>query len=262
MVSSPQVLTRESRGDEGDVQETCWQEEKFNVALARQSALGWGLSRGGHPRLIGDCREVACQSALDMGLWLYGEAVDWGLSQVLTTQFHLGSSVASPGSIFILAGQSNMAGRGGVSGGKWDGNVPPECAPNPSILKLNALLVWEEAHEPLHADIDVGKMCGVGPGMPFANEVLRAKGGVLGLVPCAVGGTSIGQWAQGTQLYTQMVRRASESVKAGGTIRAVLWYQGESDTVNRADAEAYKANFERLVTALRSDLQNPNLPVI
>ncbi|XP_050366836.1 probable carbohydrate esterase At4g34215 [Argentina anserina] len=184
---------------------------------------------------------------------------------VLTTKFNLGASVSSPGNIFILAGQSNMAGRGGVTGAKWDGNVPPECTPNQSILRLSAQLVWEQAREPLHADIDIGKTCGVGPGMAFANEVLRAKGssiGVLGLVPCAVGGTNIGQWARGGQLYTQLVRRASESVKAGGTIRAVLWYQGESDTVNRADAEAYKGNFERLVSDLRFDLRNPNLPII
>ncbi|KAL6220050.1 hypothetical protein ACLB2K_007808 [Fragaria x ananassa] len=92
MVPSPQVP---SRGGGGDVPETCWQEDKFNVALASQSALGWGLSRDGHPRLIGDCREVVSQSALDWGLrlmWrgslhLIGDcrevasqsALDWGL---------------------------------------------------------------------------------------------------------------------------------------------------------------------------------------
>lgn len=184
------------------------------------------------------------------------------------THFNLGHSVvAPPKNIFILAGQSNMAGRGGVSGGKWDGNIPPECKPNTSILRLSAQLGWEEAREPLHADIDAGKgkTCGVGPGLVFANEVVRAKGsaiGVVGLVPCAVGGTRIGEWARGTRLYTELVRRASESVKEGGIIRAILWYQGESDTVNKADAERYKGNLERLITDLRSDLHNPNLPVI
>ncbi|KAL6189359.1 hypothetical protein ACLB2K_040748 [Fragaria x ananassa] len=92
MVPSPQVPTRESRGDGGDVPETCWQEDKFNVALASQSALGWGLSRGGHLRLVGDCREVASQFALDWGLRLMcprlvgdcrevasQSALDWGL---------------------------------------------------------------------------------------------------------------------------------------------------------------------------------------
>ena len=110
-----------------------------------------------------------------------------------------------------------------------------------------------------------GKTCGVGPGLVFANEVVRAQGTaieVVGLVPYAVGGTRIGEWARGTWLYTELVKRASESVKEGGIIRAILWYQGESDTVNKADAERYKGNLERLITDPRSDLHNPNLPVV
>ena len=160
-----------------------------------------------------------------------------------------------------------MAGRGGVKGGKfWDGNVPPECKPNPSILRLNAKLQWEVAREPLHVDIDVGKTCGVGPGLAFANEVLRIKGEsvVVGLVPCAKGGTRIGQWSKGSSLYNELVRRASESVKGGdgGTIRALLWYQGESDTVREEDAEDYRHKMENFIMDLRSDLHLPNLLVI
>ncbi|XP_024024849.1 probable carbohydrate esterase At4g34215 [Morus notabilis] len=166
--------------------------------------------------------------------------------------------------IFILAGQSNMAGRGGVVRGRWDQYVPPQCWPNRRISRLNAGRQWEEAHEPLHADIDAGKACGVGPGMAFANEVVRARGSdeVVGLVPCAVGGTRISAWARGTSLYSELVSRALESAKNGGSIRAVLWYQGESDTVIRADAEGYRANMERLVMDLRSDLKIPDLLVI
>lgn len=165
--------------------------------------------------------------------------------------------------IFVLAGQSNMAGRGGVEGGKWDGKVPPECRSDPCILRLSAELKWEEAHEPLHADIDKGKKCGVGPGMAFANEI-RANGsvGLVGLVPCAVGGTRIGEWAKGTKLYTEMVIRASESMREGGTIRAMLWYQGESDTVIKEDAEEYQGKMEKLIMDLRSDLGLPSLLVI
>ena len=155
-----------------------------------------------------------------------------------------------------------MAGRAGVNGGRWDGNVPQECRPSPSIFRLTAKLEWEEAREPLHADIDVGKTCGVGPGMAFANELIRAGGlriGTVGLVPCAVGGTRISEWARGSILYNQLVRRASESVRDGGTIQAVLWYQGESDTVRKEDAEAYKTNLEKLVMDLRSDLHLQSL---
>lgn len=58
-----------------------------------------------------------------------------------------------------------MSGRGGVefvdgSGHKkWDGKIPAECEAEPgSILRLSRALEWEEAHEPLHADIDSGKL--------------------------------------------------------------------------------------------------------
>ncbi|XP_043711900.1 probable carbohydrate esterase At4g34215 [Telopea speciosissima] len=166
--------------------------------------------------------------------------------------------------IFILAGQSNMAGRGGVVNDKWDGIVPSQCQPNPSIIRLDAGLSWVSATEPLHADIDLNKTCGVGPGMAFANAVKSKDSsvGVIGLVPCAVGGTNISQWMKGSHLYEQMVRRAQTALQEGGTIRAIVWYQGESDTVSRADAEAYKGRMEKLIADWRADLRSPNLHVI
>lgn len=164
--------------------------------------------------------------------------------------------------IFILSGQSNMAGRGGVNGHhKWEGVVPPECSPDSSILRLNAQLHWESAREPLHADIDTKKACGVGPGMSFSNAV-RKRVGVVGLVPCAVGGTAIKEWARGQPLYENMVNRAKESVKSGGEIKALLWYQGESDTSSYNDAKSYKDNMESLIQNVRQDLGSPSLPII
>ncbi|RCV42601.1 hypothetical protein SETIT_9G228600v2 [Setaria italica] len=172
--------------------------------------------------------------------------------------------------IFVLSGQSNMAGRGGVHHRRWDGVVPPEAAPDPSIQRLSAALDWEEAREPLHADIDTAKTCGVGPGMVFARTVLPclqednpgkgARTGI-GLVPCAVGGTAIREWARGEFLYEQMVCRAR--VAAGyGEIEAVLWYQGESDAESDAATAAYNGNIERLITNVRADLEMPQLPFI
>ncbi|KAK8544834.1 hypothetical protein V6N13_003394 [Hibiscus sabdariffa] len=170
--------------------------------------------------------------------------------------------------IIILAGQSNMAGRGGVVNNTatgvttWDGVVPPECQPNPSILRLSANLTWVEAREPLHADIDYNKTNGIGPGMPFANAVLGKdpKFGVVGLVPCAIGGTNISQWQKGEFLYEQLVKRARVAVKSG-VYRAMLWFQGESDTVNKQDADLYRGRLERFFQDFRSDLQTPMLPI-
>ncbi|XP_010556429.1 PREDICTED: probable carbohydrate esterase At4g34215 [Tarenaya hassleriana] len=171
-------------------------------------------------------------------------------------------------SIFILAGQSNMAGRGGIFNGTaaWDGVVPPESRPSPRILRLTAKLTWEMAQEPLHADIDVTKTNGIGPGMPFANRILDSdpRLGPVGLVPCAIGGTSISQWQKGESLYEETVRRAAMATATanGGSYKAVLWYQGESDTVDPEESELYKQRLIKFFTDLRSDLRDPNLPII
>lgn len=74
--------------------------------------------------------------------------------------------------IFLLAGQSNMSGRGGVTNNTWDGIVPLECQASQSVMRLNAGLTWEEAQEPLHRDIDTIKTCGIGPGRETEGVVL------------------------------------------------------------------------------------------
>ncbi|GAA0152352.1 esterase [Lithospermum erythrorhizon] len=179
--------------------------------------------------------------------------------------YSIDSSISQINSVFILAGQSNMAGRGGVvHETTWDGYVPPQCQSNPSIFRLNAELTWVEAAEPLHKDIDSNKTCGVGPGMAFANSVVSRDPniGVIGLVPCAVGGTNISEWRRGSHLYNQLMRRSNAALGSGGRIRALLWYQGESDTLNHQDAKLYKKRLTRLFNHLRSDLQLPSLPLI
>ncbi|XVE70145.1 hypothetical protein DITRI_Ditri10aG0048200 [Diplodiscus trichospermus] len=153
-----------------------------------------------------------------------------------------------------------MAGRGGVTNDTstgittWDGVVPPQCQPNPSIFRLAADLAWVEAREPIHADIDVNKTNGIGPGMPFANAMLTQDPnfGLVGLVPCAIGGTNISEWQKGEFLYEQLVKRAQTALQTRGVYRAMLWYKGESDTINKEDAELYRRS-------LGADLRAPDL---
>ncbi|CAN1274115.1 Probable carbohydrate esterase At4g34215 [Linum perenne] len=83
--------------------------------------------------------------------------------------------------------------------------------------------------------------------MPFANGLLTQDPGlgVVGLVPCAIGGTAISQWEKGGELYGELIKRSEAAVAiGGGRIRALLWYQGESDTNNREDADEYKERLE------------------
>ncbi|KAI3850343.1 hypothetical protein MKX03_003696 [Papaver bracteatum] len=166
--------------------------------------------------------------------------------------------------IFILAGQSNMAGRGGVADDVWDGIIPSECKPNPSIIRFNSHHKWVEAQEPLHIDIDSNKTCGVGPGMAFANTLLQMTDSrtTIGLVPCAIGGTRVSEWARGTRLYNMLITRSLLSLMEGGRIQDVLWYQGESDTVNPTDAQSYGDNLKKFISDFRADLHLPLLPFI
>ncbi|CAI9095802.1 OLC1v1031823C1 [Oldenlandia corymbosa var. corymbosa] len=171
--------------------------------------------------------------------------------------------------IFLLAGQSNMAGFGGVVNDTWDHVVPPECRRNPNILRLNPKLKWKVAKEPLNEGVDRWPN-GIGPGMPFANALLQKipNYGTIGLVPCSVSGTKIIDWQKGTDLYDMLVTRAQAAMKnenrngSNNTIEALLWYQGESDTKNQTGAYAYKGRLQQFILDLRSDLNLPDLLVI
>uniref|UniRef100_A0A7N2KRL0 Sialate O-acetylesterase domain-containing protein n=1 Tax=Quercus lobata TaxID=97700 RepID=A0A7N2KRL0_QUELO len=162
-----------------------------------------------------------------------------------------------PNSIFLLAGQSNMAGRGVI--------MPGQATPSsPNILQLGLNHTWFEAHEPLHKEIDEGKRCGIGPGMSFAKTVLAMEPnmGVIGLVPCARGGTGLKQWARGSKLYDNLVQRAYASTKFGGKIKGLLWFQGETDTNSTEDALLYETRLPKFFNDLRDDLHLPDLPIV
>jgi sialate O-acetylesterase len=92
--------------------------------------------------------------------------------------------------------------------------------------------------------------------------MVQATGVPVGLIPCAHGGTRIDQWdpsrkADGGQsLYGSLMRSIS---LAGGKVKGVLWYQGESDA-DTERAAAYPQVFADFIAALRSDLERADLP--
>ncbi|KAI3715103.1 hypothetical protein L6452_22070 [Arctium lappa] len=113
--------------------------------------------------------------------------------------------------IFILSGQSNMVGRGGIKNKHWDCIVPRDCKPDPSIIhRLNDNLIWETIQEPLHTNIDTKKIYGVGPMMSFANALKNYINGVIDLVqsPLRNGAKK--------KLYEDMVKRAKSAASSGG----------------------------------------------
>lgn len=152
--------------------------------------------------------------------------------------------------LFLLIGQSNMAGRGKVE--------PQDEVVNPRIFMLTKDLKWVPAKDPLHFDKPVA---GVGPGSQFAREISKADPtATIGLIPCSVGGTSLDQWKDGGALYKDAVKRAKEAMK-NGKLAGILWHQGEADSA--ADKVAsYTDRFSAMIGSLRKDLQADKVPVL
>ncbi|CAA2961852.1 Hypothetical predicted protein, partial [Olea europaea subsp. europaea] len=86
---------------------------------------------------------------------------------------------------------------------------------SPKSFQLNVQLKREVTRDPLHRDIDINKPFEVGTGMSFANSV-KPRLGVIDLVPCARGGSSIKEWEKGDKHYENMIKRAKVVVKVGG----------------------------------------------
>ena len=146
-----------------------------------------------------------------------------------------------------------MAGRGKVEA--------RDREPHPRVWVLNESDEWAPAVDPLHCDKP--KVAGVGLGKTFGETVADARGtGVhVGLIPCAVGGTSIDKWARGGKLYDEAIRRARVALKHG-RLAGILWHQGESDSGSAAKRDAYPAKLERLIADLREDLSAPEAPFV
>lgn len=155
--------------------------------------------------------------------------------------------------IYLLIGQSNMAGRAPIAA--EDLEVLPRC------LLLNAEDRWEGAQQPFNRHSTIRKGLGMqkmGPGYSFAKTLLDADRNLtIGLVVNAKGGSSIRQWTKGERFYEEAVRRARAAAQKG-TLRGVLWHQGESD---QHDPD-YLPKLKQLISDLRKDLGDPRLPVV
>ena len=154
--------------------------------------------------------------------------------------------------LFLLIGQSNMAGRGVIE--------PEDKQPIPGVFALNKEMAWTPAIDPLH--FDKPDIAGVGIGRSFAKTLLAADpGAAIGLIPAAFGGTSLDEWKPDGKLYTDAVRRAREAMKSG-SLRGILWHQGENDSAKEETARSYRERFAAMIARLRSDLGAGDVPVV
>lgn len=160
--------------------------------------------------------------------------------------------------LYLLAGQSNMAGRGKVT--------DQDMQTHPRVYVLNQDNEWELAKDPLH--FDKPDIVGVGPGFAFGKAMADYKKHVkISLIPCAAGGSPISSWTIGgyhnqtkSHPYDDAVIRAKAAMQ-DGIIKGIIWHQGESDS-KPEKVQVYQAKLEELIARFRQELGDKNLPFV
>ncbi len=152
--------------------------------------------------------------------------------------------------LYLLIGQSNMAGRG---------VVPPDQKPHPRVLKLDKENKWVPSTEPLHFDKPIA---GAALGTSFAATMAETAPEpiVIGLIPCAVGGTPLSRWEKDGDLWKQALARL-EVARQHGTLKGILWHQGEADSTTSL-APTYGKRLAAMVSDLRTQISSPNMPFV
>ncbi|MCA9084082.1 MAG: sialate O-acetylesterase [Planctomycetaceae bacterium] len=153
--------------------------------------------------------------------------------------------------LYLLIGQSNMAGRGVVE--------DQDRVPHPRVLMFTKDEQWAPATDPIHFDKTIA---GVGLGSTFGRVMADADPSItVGLIPCAVGGTPLSRWQKDGDLYQQAVVRAKAAMQKG-TLKGILWHQGESESGSAERSGNYCERLSGMVTDLRTELQSPDVPFV
>lgn len=171
------------------------------------------------------------------------------------------------GDLWILAGQSNMAGTG------WLTQEDEAYMGDENVRAFYMQDEWGVARHRLHRPwLAVDKVhtevikaspgeepekVGVGPGLSFAQHMKKYTKVPQGVICCAHGGTTMAQWnpeiakdGPDKSLFAAMVRRFKVN---GSHVRGMFWYQGCSEAMAHLN-EIFFSNMQRFVAATRAEM--------
>ncbi len=170
--------------------------------------------------------------------------------------------------VYLLIGQSNMAGRGILE-------AADTLQAAEGVFLLDGQGTAVPARNPLNRYSTIRKvitMQGMGPGWSFGQAVHARTGRPVLLVVNARGGSTLQMWlpdapaeyyGRGDEdpenigqrmpsLYDEAIRRTRQALRYG-KLKGILWHQGESG-VDADNVGDYLPVLARFVAALRSDL--------
>jgi len=150
---------------------------------------------------------------------------------------------------FLMLGQSNMAGRGFIN------EVPTIYNERIQMLRNGR---WQMMTEPINYDRPVS---GISLAGSFADAwCSENKEDIIGLIPCAEGGSSLDEWAIDKALFRHAINEAKFAMESSELI-GILWHQGESDSIN-GNYKVYYKKLLLIIDTLRKELNAPNIPII
>nr|WP_207717264.1 sialate O-acetylesterase [Clostridium acetobutylicum] len=148
-----------------------------------------------------------------------------------------------------MLGQSNMAGRGFIN------EVPMIYNERIQMLRNGR---WQMMTEPINYDRPVS---GISLAGSFADAwSQKNQEDIIGLIPCAEGGSSIDEWALDGVLFRHALTEAKFAMESS-ELTGILWHQGESDSLN-GNYKVYYKKLLLIIEALRKELNVPDIPII
>lgn len=162
------------------------------------------------------------------------------------------------GDIFVIAGQSNAAGRA---------KTPVEDVPELGVHLLRNSGEWDLATHPLNETTNAihrghfeNHNPGHSPFLHFAKILKRELGYPIGLVNCAYGGAPLRWWNpdENGSLYKNMLDMLSDYDIIP---KAMLWYQGEAEGFE-SSASTYFNRFKSFVNHVKSGFSDKDFPIL
>lgn len=199
--------------------------------------------------------------------------------------------------VFILAGQSNMAGAGQVAANPDhnEGRGSLEwLVSDPSTADRFQHLIHDDGQWVAREDVQVwflGRMGRLAPGLGGSESTIGPElgfGWIVGdatddpvlLIKLAWGGKSLGvdfrppgSGGDVGPYYTEIIARSQEVIREAGRLfpqysdhEFVLtgfgWHQGWNDRVNQSLNDEYEQNLANFIRDIRRDLNAPELPFV
>lgn len=184
--------------------------------------------------------------------------------------------------VFLLAGQSNMAGLGGYAGNNPSlaDTKPDQPCPAPYSVPQTAVKLWSNLTNDAWVDLQPGyghKFAETdktfGPEVTFGYTLHNAifPDDAIYLIKCSLDRNSLAyDWnPDGSGATYNSFKKIVNSALANlrnarlsPSLAGMIWMQGEADAQNNDTATAYKNNLKSFISKVRTDFNAPDMPFV